>query len=193
MDFGADNTGSVYLTGQTSSTDLPATTGAYDTTHNGSGDAYLAKLDSLLDNLTYLTYLGGSSLDTASALKVDEVTGEVYVAGRTSPRISPSPLAPSMRPLTAAPTTHSRPRSTPPALPSSIRLTWGGPATTAPTASPMSRTGRRSLPATRTPSDFPTTSDGTDRSYNSAGDVFVARLGRLGDRPCLFHFRRGTV
>ena len=83
-DVGADNAGNLYFSGQTNSTDLPATVGAFDTSHNGSYDAYVAKLDSFFISLMYLTYLGGSSTDSASALKVDETTGEVYVTGRTS-------------------------------------------------------------------------------------------------------------
>src|SRR5207244_3305010 len=39
-----DAAGSTYLTGDTVSTDFPTTPGAFDTSHNGNGDAFVTKL-----------------------------------------------------------------------------------------------------------------------------------------------------
>lgn len=39
-----DSSGNVYVTGATECDDFPTTTGAFDTTHNGSSDAFVAKL-----------------------------------------------------------------------------------------------------------------------------------------------------
>ncbi len=43
-DIALDTTGAVYITGSTSSTDFPTTSDAFDTTHNGTFTAFLAKL-----------------------------------------------------------------------------------------------------------------------------------------------------
>ena len=40
-----DETGNSYVTGQTTSTNFPTTLGAFDTSYNGGGDAYVAKLN----------------------------------------------------------------------------------------------------------------------------------------------------
>ena len=57
-----DGAGSAYLTGGTGSADFPTTAGAFDTTYNGGGDAFVTKLDASGAALLYSTYLGGSGL-----------------------------------------------------------------------------------------------------------------------------------
>ena len=62
-----DGAGSAYVTGSTSSADFPTTPGAFDTTYNGGGDAFVTKLDASGAALGYSTYLGGTAARTASA------------------------------------------------------------------------------------------------------------------------------
>ena len=82
------NDGSIYIAGQTFSTQFtnwPVPPGAYQTNFNGgtlSGDAFVAKFDSLGTNLIYFTYLGGSADDFAVDLAVDGA-GHAYVTGFT--------------------------------------------------------------------------------------------------------------
>jgi hypothetical protein len=82
------NDGSVYITGQTFSTQFtnwPVPAGAYQTNYHGgtqSGDVFVARFDSLGTNLIYLTYLGGSGDDVAYGLAVD-TNGDAYIAGVT--------------------------------------------------------------------------------------------------------------
>ncbi len=56
-------TGDVYLTGETYSCAFPTTPGAYDTTCNGSFDAYVTRMNASGSALVYSTYLGGSGVD----------------------------------------------------------------------------------------------------------------------------------
>jgi beta-propeller repeat-containing protein len=76
-----DGTGSVYVTGKTSSGDFPTTASAFDTTFN-SGDAYVTKLNPSGSSIVYSTYLGGSSDDDGSGIAVDGA-GSAYVTGET--------------------------------------------------------------------------------------------------------------
>jgi hypothetical protein len=82
LDIAVDDGNHVYVVGQTTSADLPATEGAYDTTYGGEPwlDAFVAKLHPGDSQLEYLTYLGGSGYETASAVAVDSL-GQAYVAG----------------------------------------------------------------------------------------------------------------
>jgi hypothetical protein len=76
-----DESGSVYITGETTSSDFP-TAGAYDSSHNGGRDAFIVKLSKTGDALVYSTFLGGGLDDRGNAIAIDAV-GTAYVAGTT--------------------------------------------------------------------------------------------------------------
>jgi len=88
-----DSSGNAYLTGYTSSTDFPTTSGAYQTSNNGSSNAFLAKLDAAGSSLVYATYLGGSGIDYGRGVAVD-ASGDAFITGSTQ-----STDFPTMRPL----------------------------------------------------------------------------------------------
>ena len=79
-----DKEGFIYIMGQTLSSDLPTTPGAFDTTLNGESDLYISKLSPDGKTLVYSTYLGGDGTEGHSwHIKVDE-TGCVYILGATT-------------------------------------------------------------------------------------------------------------
>ncbi len=73
-------TGEVYVVGTTFSTDLPFITDAAQSIPN---DSFVARFQGDLASLYQMTYLGGSSTDTARAVAVSPTTGQVIVAGST--------------------------------------------------------------------------------------------------------------
>jgi len=79
-----DQNGNVFISGSTSSTDFPMTTGTYDSTHQSGGnfgdDVFVSKLDSNLATLLGSTYIGGSADDFCEALVIDN-DGNVFVSG----------------------------------------------------------------------------------------------------------------
>lgn len=77
-----DNYGSLYITGQTYSTDFPVTYGAYKTSLSGTKDVFVTKLDSFGSYLVYSTYLGGSDSDIGYGMDIDE-GGNAYITGMT--------------------------------------------------------------------------------------------------------------
>ena len=85
-----DSAGHAYVTGQTSSTNFPTTSGAFQTALAGEGsgcsvsegDAFVTELNTTGSGLVYSTYLGGSLNDHAFGIAIDP-SGNAYVTGRT--------------------------------------------------------------------------------------------------------------
>jgi hypothetical protein len=75
-----DSNGAAYVTGYTGANDFPTTVGAFDTTLDGTADAFVTKLNLAGSDLVYSTYLGGSDYDKGYAIAVDE-SGAAYIAG----------------------------------------------------------------------------------------------------------------
>jgi hypothetical protein len=77
-----DNSGNAYVVGYTTSNNFP-TKNAYDSSPNGSQDAFVTKLSINGDSLIFSTYLGGTSADPGYGIAVDG-SGNVYVTGFTN-------------------------------------------------------------------------------------------------------------
>lgn len=87
LGIGVDPTGASYVTGRTSSTDFPATSGALQSARSGNQDAFIAKLLPDGSGLVYATYLGGGNGADARAIAVDPACASscsAYVTGNTS-------------------------------------------------------------------------------------------------------------
>jgi len=80
-----DANGLIYITGTTTSADLPTTSGAYKTTNTGATDAFVAVFDPTVGitkaSLVYATYFGGTQSEDARAIAVSG--GKVYIGGST--------------------------------------------------------------------------------------------------------------
>lgn len=80
-----DGSGGIYLTGRVDSTDFPTTAGAYDITHNGGPDVFVARIvpaGPASTHLVYSTFLGGADEDIGYGIAVDGA-GRAFVAGTT--------------------------------------------------------------------------------------------------------------
>ena len=76
------NTGEVYVTGVTNSTNFPNITGGADTTINGD-EAFVSRLSSNLRTIYRSTFLGGSKYDSGAAIAIHPTSGNIYVTGTT--------------------------------------------------------------------------------------------------------------
>jgi hypothetical protein len=76
-----DGTGRAYVTGSASSVNFPTTAGVYDATHNGAGDAFVARLNAAGSALEYSTYIGGTGGDGGLAITLHD--GSAYITGHT--------------------------------------------------------------------------------------------------------------
>jgi hypothetical protein len=77
-----DSIGNVIVAGATYSPDFPVLN-AVQPQQNGSGDAFVVKLNPDGNAIVYSTYFGGTGNDIANAVGVDG-SGNAYVAGQTS-------------------------------------------------------------------------------------------------------------
>jgi Big-like domain-containing protein/beta-propeller repeat-containing protein len=77
---GVDN---AHVTGFTTAGNFPTTTGSFDTSFNGSVDAFVTKLNAAGSGLVYSTYLGGSNSDSGAGIALDSV-GNAHVTGSTA-------------------------------------------------------------------------------------------------------------
>ena len=79
-----DSNGWVYLTGSTTSTDLPITDRAFQSTNAGGTDGFVAVFDPSQSgrlSLLYATYLGGAGFDEPAGIAVAK--NKIYVTGST--------------------------------------------------------------------------------------------------------------
>jgi hypothetical protein len=79
------STGLVYLTGSTTSTDLPVTSGAKQSTLAGATNGFVAVFDPTQfgsASLIYATYLGGSGVDVPNGIATHN--GKAYITGSTT-------------------------------------------------------------------------------------------------------------
>ncbi len=77
-----DKAGNIYLNGSTSTGYGIATSGAYQTSYGGNGDAYLAKFSSS-GSLLWATLFGGSNTEGAAGIAIDK-SGNIYLDGATN-------------------------------------------------------------------------------------------------------------
>ena len=79
-----DNAGAVYITGDTTSTDLPTTANAVQKFNAGGSDLFAAKLDLNRNAVVFATYYGGSlNENAATGGNAVDSNGNVYLAGVT--------------------------------------------------------------------------------------------------------------
>jgi pimeloyl-ACP methyl ester carboxylesterase len=91
-----EESGAVYITGETLSSNFPTSLGAFDATFGGGdcsgspcSDAFAVKLNATGSALIYSTFLGGSAYDIGSGIAVDR-SGATYITGYTRSSNFPS-------------------------------------------------------------------------------------------------------
>ncbi len=90
-----DSSGAIYVAGSTSSTNFPISHPLQSTFGGGSGvvsDAFATRIDTASSDLSYSTYLGGSSDDFGKGIAVD-ASNTAYVVGVTASSDFPTTAA----------------------------------------------------------------------------------------------------
>jgi len=174
-DIAVDGSGNAYVTGTADSSDFPTTAGAYDTGHNGSMDAFVAKVNSSGSALLYSTFLGGSSDDYGYAIARDG-SGNAYVTGLTKSTAFPTTSG-------AFDTTHNGGTSDGfvtklnPAGSALLYSTFlGGSADEYGLGITVDISGYAYITGVTGSANFPTTAGSYDTTHNGAEDVFITKL-----------------
>ena len=178
----ADN-GDIYVAGMTESSDFPTTTGAYDETYNGQYDAFISKLDSSLQTLLASTFLGanvvdGSQYDGEIILSIAIAdSGDVYVTGFTESSDFPTTTGAYDETYNGNRDVFvSRLDSELQTLLASTFLGGNEGESESATSIAINNNGDVYATGYTGSSDFPTTPDAYDETYNGQYDAFISRL-----------------
>lgn len=173
-DIAVDNTGAAFIAGRSGASDYPTTNGAFDTNQGGGKDAVVTKLNASGGQLVYSTFLGGYDQDIAFGIAVSP-SGLAYVVGATN---SPD------FPVTGGAydgtlngdydgfMTVLNPTGTGLGYSSFI----GGVVYDGVDAVAVSPDGSAVLVGGTNSTNFPTTSNAVDNTFNGRDDGFVAKL-----------------
>ena len=186
-----DGSEAAYVTGRSHSSDFPITPGVFDMSYNSDGDVFVSKLNAAGSGLMYATFLGGSAQDEGTGIAVDG-RGAAYVSGGTLS--SDFPTTPG-----AFDTSYNRgfdgfvakldPAGSGLAYATYLSGSgnyWGEGGIAVDGNGTTYVTGRTDS------SDFPTTPNAFDTSYNGGGDAVVARLNALGSALIYATFLGGS-
>lgn len=197
-----DNSGNVYVTGGTRSTDFPVTAGAFDTTRNSTNDSFALKLDASGSSLQYATYLGGGNNDDGFAIMADNL-GQAYVVGFTFSSDFPTTAG-------AHDTAFNTTTCTFGSLTNNCRDVFavkldatgsflqygtyiGGSGDDFTYRADLDASGNIYVMGMTDSSDFPTTGTAFDTTYNGGGtDAFVAKLDSTGSSLLYATYLGGT-
>jgi hypothetical protein len=170
-----DASGSAYVTGVTFSSDFPAVVGP-DTSHNGSFDAFVAKVNPSGTALVYAGFLGGSRDDRGYGIAVD-ASGNAYVTGRTRSSNFPVVVGPDLSFNSNYDAFVAK------VNPSGTALVYagflGGSGWDEGWGIAVDASGSAYVTGWTYSSDFPAVV-GPDTSYNGSADAFVAKVNPSG-------------
>jgi hypothetical protein len=170
--------GSVLLIGRTDATDFPTTAGAYDTSHNGGSDAFVAILDGSLSTLTASTFLGGSGGETPVGLLIDPM-GRIHVAGSTGS--ADFPITPDGFDTVLNGTSDGFHVRFDPNLENLLYGTFIGGSVEDSAAAPFLIGGQLYVHGWSRSADFPTSPGAYDESHNGEADGIVFSWTSIGE------------
>ena len=93
-----DDSGSLVLTGKTSSSEFPATVGVYQKELRGGFDAFVFKYRGGPSRIVFSTFIGGNGNDEGHSAKLDD-NGNIHLAGTTTSSDFPTTLVALQRTL----------------------------------------------------------------------------------------------
>jgi RHS repeat-associated protein len=186
--LGSDD--SVYLTGNTTSTNFPTTTGAYQTSLAGTTNAFLTRLSSSGSSLVSSTYLGGSGSDYGTGLALNTATGQAVVVGSTTSSNFPTTQAYQSSQGGSENAFITEFNATGTGLVYSSYL--GGSSSDSATGVALDSSGDAFMVGKATSSNFPTT-NAYDTAISGSSSPFVSEFGPTGSLTASTYIGVGTT
>lgn len=176
---GASDAGTAYVVGQTTSTDLPTTPGARQTTFGGFTDAFVTKLNAAGSALVYSTYLGGQSFESKDPLARPGIAvnsaGNAFVDGQTQ-----SNDFPIVRPVAEAGSSFYVAEFNSAGSDLVFSTFFGGGTPGAPSGMALDSAGNAYITGATSASDFPTLNP-FQAKRSTPADAFVAKFSPASD------------
>jgi hypothetical protein len=178
-DIAIDNSGNIYVTGWTTSSNFPTTAGAFDITFGGpEDDAFVAKLNQYGNTLVYGAYLGGSGRDGGYSIVVDD-SGSAYVTGQTNS--SDFPTTAGAYDETHNGTWDAYATKISPQGTNLVYSTFlGGEEVDMGFSIAVDNLGKAYVTGRTHSTDYPTTGSAYDTGYNGGRDVFITKVSADG-------------
>jgi hypothetical protein len=176
-----DAAGHAVLAGVTHSPDFPVTGGAFDTSHNGRGDVFVARLNPAGSGLVCATLLGGAEEERSTGLALDD-SGRAYLTGTT--RSVDFPTTPAAFDTSYNGKADAFMAVLDPAGRLLIDATFfGGAADDASHGIAVNDSGQVYLTGWTESGDLPVTPGAFDVSYNGREDIFVVKFPPVNGPP----------
>jgi hypothetical protein len=173
-----DAAGNAMVTGWTASTDFPTTPGAFDTSHNGGEDVFVAKINAAGSDLLYSTFLGGSGGESGSDLALDGAGNATITGGTWSTNFPTTPGVYDTSHNGETDVFVAKINAAGNALLYSTFL--GGSGGEGGSDLALDADGNVAITGGTWSTDFPTTPGAYDASHNGESDVFVAKIDADG-------------
>ncbi len=172
-----DETGTAYVAGVSASADFPTTAGVVGPTWMGGTEhGVVAKLDPSGAELVFATYVGGSMSDQLAKMILDD-TGHCYLLGTTTSSNFPVTTGAFDTSYAANNLFVSKLNPTASAFDFSTFL---GPGTLTPSAMAIDLTDAVFVAANTFYTGAPVTAGVFDETYNSSGDIYLAKINNTG-------------
>jgi hypothetical protein len=193
-DIAVASDGSAFVTGGTASTNFPVTTGAYDTTFNGTANfnAYVTKLNPAGSGVVYSTLLGSNTDNGEHSITLDAL-GNAYVTGSTTSASFPTTAAAADTALDGARDVYvTKLNVAGSGLVYSTYLGGSGQDDESPSGIELDTDGASWVVGGTRSANFPTTRDAVDRFLSGLEDGFVSKLNPAGSALLYSSFLGGS-
>lgn len=194
LSLAVDNTENVYLTGTTSSTNLPATAGAPQPVYaGGASDAFVAKFNTLAangtDSLRFCTFVGGAQSDGALSVALDSQNA-VYLTGFTRSKDFSENFRGAATDLKGASDAFAV-KLNPSGTAFEYKNLYGGSGQDYGFSIAVNENGEAFLAGSTESKDFPVTADSLQSEFGGGSDAFVIKIDAAGGRRIFSSFFGG--
>ena len=186
-----DSSGNAFITGVTSSSDFPTTSGAFQTIYGGENNAFVTKLNSTGSALVYSTFLGGTGGDQGNGIAIDG-GGNAYITGFTSSSDFPTTSGAFQTSLNGAVNVFITKLNSTGTAPLVYSTYLGGSDDDEGAGIAIDGSGNAYITGLATSSNFPTTPGAFQTVYGGTQEAFITKLNPGGTALVYSTFLGGT-